>query len=60
MIRRLNTETMAILRQPQVRAELIALGTDPMDFGLNETAACMKSEVVQWAKAVKLAGVTGD
>jgi tripartite-type tricarboxylate transporter receptor subunit TctC len=60
VIRRLNSETMAILRRPEVRAELIALGTDPMDFGLNETAAYMKSEVAQWAKAVKLAGVTGD
>ncbi|MDB5946034.1 MAG: hypothetical protein JWQ33_1060 [Ramlibacter sp.] len=60
VVRRLNAETMAILRKPEVRAQLIALGTDPMDFGPEETAAYMKSEVVQWAKAVKLSGARAD
>jgi tripartite-type tricarboxylate transporter receptor subunit TctC len=60
VVRRLNTETMAILKKPEVRAQLIALGTDPMEFGLDETVAYMKSEVANWAKAVQLAGVRGD
>jgi tripartite-type tricarboxylate transporter receptor subunit TctC len=60
VVKRLNAETMAILRKPEVRAQLIALGTDPMEFGLDETVAYMKSEVANWAKAVQLAGVRGD
>jgi tripartite-type tricarboxylate transporter receptor subunit TctC len=60
VVRRLNAETMAILKKPEVRARLIELGTDPMDFGLEETAAYMKSEVAIWAKAVKLSGARAD
>ncbi|MDB5858070.1 MAG: Tripartite tricarboxylate transporter family receptor [Ramlibacter sp.] len=60
VIRRLNAETMAILKKPEVRAQLIALGTDPMEFSLDQTVAYMKSEVANWARAVKLAGVSAD
>jgi tripartite-type tricarboxylate transporter receptor subunit TctC len=60
VVRRLHAETMAILKKPEVRARLIALGTDPMEMGLDETAVYMKSEVAQWAKAVKLSGARAD
>ncbi|MDB5954040.1 MAG: hypothetical protein JWP60_648 [Ramlibacter sp.] len=60
VIRRLNVEATAILRKPEVRAELITLGTDPMQFGADETAAYIKSEVAHWAQAVKISGAHAD
>jgi tripartite-type tricarboxylate transporter receptor subunit TctC len=60
VIRRLNLEAMTILRKPEVRAQLIELGTDPMEFGTDETAAYMKSEVAHWAQAVKISGAHAD
>ena len=49
-----------MLKRPDVRDRLIGLSTDPMDLSLEETSAYMKSQVVQWARAVKLSGARAD
>jgi tripartite-type tricarboxylate transporter receptor subunit TctC len=60
VIRRLNEATTTILAKPEFRERLIALGVDPVYLSLEATSAYVKSEVANWAKAVKISGVRMD
>ncbi len=56
--KRLNSETVAILRDPQVRQRLITSGAEPAETTAAEFGALMQSELKKWGTVVKTAGLT--
>lgn len=57
IIGRLNGEVRKIVSMPDVRAQLISQGADPIGSTPEEFKAYIKSELVKWDKAVKAVGV---
>jgi tripartite-type tricarboxylate transporter receptor subunit TctC len=60
IVQQLNTETLKILAQAEVKERIVGLGMEPSRTTPEEFAAFMKSETAKWAQAVKLAGVKAD
>ncbi|MBM3531348.1 MAG: hypothetical protein FJX62_25020 [Alphaproteobacteria bacterium] len=60
IVQKLNGELTAALAKPEVKKRLIDLGVDPVEMTLEQTAAYVKSEVENWAKAVKQSGARAD
>jgi tripartite-type tricarboxylate transporter receptor subunit TctC len=60
VIDRLSKETGAIMAKDEFKQRLIKLGVDPLNLGPEEASEYMKSEVANWAKAVKLSGAQAD
>ncbi|MES2190254.1 MAG: tripartite tricarboxylate transporter substrate binding protein [Pseudomonadota bacterium] len=56
--RRLNAEIHDILRQPDVREQLAAVGFEPSTGSTPEFADYLKKEVAKWSEIVKATGVT--
>ena len=57
IISRLNAEIIKALRAPDVQSTLASEGAEAAGGTPEEFAALIKSEVVQWAKVVKIAGL---
>jgi tripartite-type tricarboxylate transporter receptor subunit TctC len=57
VIKRLNEETMATLKDPTVREQLLALGSDPIGSSPAEFGRFYRAEVEKWGKVVHAAGV---
>jgi tripartite-type tricarboxylate transporter receptor subunit TctC len=57
IVDRLNTDIRRTIASADVRTALLSEGTDPVASSPEELGALMKTELVRWAKAVKLAGV---
>ena len=57
IVTRLHQETAVIVKKPEVREKLIALGFDPEGNTPAEFAAQIKSELAKWAKVIKIANV---
>ena len=57
IIGRLNGEVRKIVQLPDVRAQLISQGADPIGSTPEEFKAYIQSELVKWEKAVKAIGV---
>ncbi len=57
IVTRLHREVAAIVKKPEVREKLIALGFEPEGNTPAEFAAQIKSELAKWAKVIKTAGV---
>lgn len=57
IVQKLHTELAAALALPEMKKRLLSLGVDPVEFSFEQTVAYFRSEVENWAKAVKAAGV---
>ena len=57
IIGRLNAEIIKALRAPDVQSTLASEGAEAAGGKPEEFAALIKTEVVQWAKVVKIAGL---
>jgi tripartite-type tricarboxylate transporter receptor subunit TctC len=53
----LYTETIKILKMPDVRERFAAIGVDVVGNTPDEFAAQIKAEVVKWAKVIKDANI---
>jgi tripartite-type tricarboxylate transporter receptor subunit TctC len=60
IVRRLNTEIVRILKSPEIRDKLTALGAEPVGNTVDEFSAMVKSEVVKWGDVVKRSGARVD
>ena len=60
VVQRLNAEINELMKAPDVQAKLAQIGFDPIFKNLAETDAYFKSEVANWGKMVRAAGVTTD
>lgn len=58
VIDRLNSEMVAALRSPEIKAKLAAQGAEPLGSTPDEYAAYLKEELARWAEVVKATGVT--
>jgi tripartite-type tricarboxylate transporter receptor subunit TctC len=57
IIARLNREVDAGLKDPTVRAKLMALATTPMFFTPDEFGAYIGAEIEKWRKVVRAANI---
>jgi tripartite-type tricarboxylate transporter receptor subunit TctC len=60
IVRRLNTEIVKILKTPEIRDKLVALGAEPVGNSVDEFSALVKSEVAKWGEVVKKSGARVD
>jgi tripartite-type tricarboxylate transporter receptor subunit TctC len=60
IVTRLNTETVKVLRLPEIRERLIANGAEPVGNTPEEFGAFMKSEAAKWARVIKEANIHVD
>jgi len=60
VVNRLNAEIVRILRMPEIRDKLLALGAEPVGNSPEEFSAMVRSEVVKWAEVVKRSGAQVD
>jgi tripartite-type tricarboxylate transporter receptor subunit TctC len=60
IVRRLNAELVAILRDPDIVARFKQLATDPVGNSPEEFAAFVKSELEKYARVIKSAGIRLD
>jgi tripartite-type tricarboxylate transporter receptor subunit TctC len=56
VIARLNQEITTALGTPELRDQLMAAGADPAPNTPEQFAALIQSEIVKWAKIIKLSG----
>ena len=57
---KLNSEIVAILKQPELRDRLAADGAEPAGSTAEAFGLHLKSEIAKWAKVVKAAGLRAD
>ena len=57
---RLNAAIREILGRTQVKAQLFALGTEPMSMSSAEFTAFAKRDLDKWTQVVKASGATPD
>jgi tripartite-type tricarboxylate transporter receptor subunit TctC len=57
---RLNTEINQIMKSPDVLQKLASIGFEPIFKSHPETVAYFKSEVANWGKMVRAAGLAAN
>ena len=60
VVRKLHLETVTAVAQPDLRAKFADLGLETIGNSPDEFAAAIKSEIPQWAKVIKEAGIKPD
>ncbi len=60
IVRRLNAELIAILKDPEILARFKQLATDPVGNSPEEFAAFVRSELDKYARIIKAAGIKLD
>ncbi len=60
VIQRLLSESVKLVKQPEMRERLIASGVDPVGSSTEEFAAYVRSEVAKWARVIKATGAKPD
>lgn len=60
IIDRLNREVVAILAEPEVRAQLDRQGTMPAPSSSDEFAALIHADLAKWARVIREAGIQPD
>ena len=60
IVAKLNTDIVAILKQPEVRDRLSKEGAEPVGSTPQELGAYIRSEIAKWGKVIKAAGVQAN
>jgi tripartite-type tricarboxylate transporter receptor subunit TctC len=60
IVRRLNAELVAILKDPEILARFKQLSTDPVGNSTEEFAAFVKAELEKYARIIKAANIRLD
>lgn len=60
VIEKLNTEVAKILNKPDVQAQLIELGAQPVGGSVRDFATQIESDIQMWSKVVKKSAVRAD
>ncbi len=60
IVEQLNKQIAAIIRLPDTRKRLVALGFDPVDNTPEQFTAYIKVEVAKWARVIKESGAKID
>ncbi|MEI7530809.1 MAG: tripartite tricarboxylate transporter substrate binding protein [Betaproteobacteria bacterium] len=57
IIRQIHDATVEVLKIPELREQLIQRGFEPIGNSPEQFSAFVSSEIIKWAKVVKLAGI---
>lgn len=60
IIARLNQEMVRVLALPEVRAQLLAQGIEPVSSSSESFGAFIRQDVEKWARVVKASGVRAE
>lgn len=60
IVRKINADVVALLRQPGFRAKMIEIGLDPVGSSPEEFDAYIKTEITKWTPIVKASGAKPD
>jgi tripartite-type tricarboxylate transporter receptor subunit TctC len=60
IVERLHSEVAKILRAPEVRRELAALGAEPVGNTPDEFGAFLKADMARWGKIIRERGIRPD
>ena len=60
IVRRINADVVALLKQPQFRARMTEIGLDPVGSTPEEFDAYIRTEIAKWAPIVKASGAKAD
>jgi tripartite-type tricarboxylate transporter receptor subunit TctC len=60
IIKRLRAETANVLRQPEVRERLAAMGAEPVGSTQDEFAAFMRAENARWGRIIREKGIRSE
>jgi tripartite-type tricarboxylate transporter receptor subunit TctC len=60
IVAKLNTEVVKILRAPEVRQRLAALGAEPVGNTPDEFGAFIRAEMARWGKIIKEKGIRSE
>ncbi len=60
IVMKLNAETVAILKVPEVRERLLADGAEPVGNTPEQFGAFIKAEIDKWGKVIKAAGLKAE
>jgi tripartite-type tricarboxylate transporter receptor subunit TctC len=60
IVARMHTEVARILRMPEVRQQMAALGAEPIGSTPDELAAFLKTEMARWGKVIKDKGIRAE
>jgi tripartite-type tricarboxylate transporter receptor subunit TctC len=60
IVERLHSEVAKILRSPEVRRELTALGAEPVGDTPDEFGAFLKADMARWGKIIQEKGIRSD
>jgi tripartite-type tricarboxylate transporter receptor subunit TctC len=57
IVRKLNADAVAVMREPEIRQKIEALGLEVVGSTPEEMAAFLKAEMVKWEPVIKAAGI---
>jgi tripartite-type tricarboxylate transporter receptor subunit TctC len=60
VISSLNTEIVRILRTPEIKTKISAMGAEVIDSTPDEFKNFIQVEITKWSKVIKLSGATAD
>ena len=60
IVLKLQAEIGRALKNPDIRAKLVAQGADPVGSTPEEFSAYMRAETAKWARVVKASGAKAD
>jgi tripartite-type tricarboxylate transporter receptor subunit TctC len=60
IVARLHAEVAKILRSPEVKQKMVALGAQPVGSTPDEFAAFIKAEMARWGKIIKEKGIRSE
>ena len=60
VVARLNSEIRKVMAEPDMKAQLLKAGIDPLTSTPDEFAATIKADTAKWSKVVKASGARVD
>jgi tripartite-type tricarboxylate transporter receptor subunit TctC len=60
IVKRLNEEVVKVLKQPEVRERIVALGIDPVGSTPEEFARVIAADIAKWTAVAKAANIKAD
>jgi tripartite-type tricarboxylate transporter receptor subunit TctC len=60
IVARLNSEIRKVMTEPEMKAQLVKAGIDPLTSTPDEFAATIKNDMAKWGKVVKASGARVD